>query len=57
MSITKIHPDTIELREENRKLMEVNAKLRNTAQSALLLVEKHKELLNIVMSKLKELRK
>ena len=57
MSITTIHNDAVKLREENRKLMEVNAKLRETAQQALLLIDKHKALLAVVVAQVKELQK
>jgi len=56
MSITRINNEAAALRAENKRLMEANAKLRNTAAAALALVEKHKELLAAVMSRLQELR-
>jgi len=56
-SITRISTELIELRRENKRLMEVNARLRNTAASALALVERHRELLSVVVAKVKELRK
>lgn len=56
-SITHIPTELIQLRKENRELQERNAKLRNTAISALALVDKHKELLDVVVAKVRELRK
>jgi len=56
-SITHIPTELIQLRKENRELHERNAKLRNTAISALALVDKHKELLDVVVAKVRELRK